>query len=135
MMAQLRAITFDVSPEGPQRRAIQSTAPVEWSWLVRSRAAGRQDVVIELDIPAVVNGTVSEISTDVLQNLPITIQVEGSVTPPPVATPGTFWTSVSKSIADNSGPIIIALIGLAGTLIGILVKTRSDSTGSKRQRK
>lgn len=139
MIAELRAITFTTSPPGPQRRAVQSTTPVEWSWLARSQAAGRQDLDIELAIPAVVNGTVSEISTDVLQNLPVTIQVDTPVTPTPVVraspTPDAFWSGVAKSIADNTGPIIIALIGLAGTVIGILVTTRSEKNAPRRPRK
>lgn len=139
MIAELRAITFTTSPPGPQQRSVQTTTPVEWSWLARSQAAGSQDLGIELSIPAVVNGTVSVITTDVLQNLSLTIQVDTPATPTPVArptpTPDPFWSSVSKSIAENTGPIIIALIGLAGTIIGILVKIRSDSNGPRRTRK
>lgn len=139
MIAELRAITFTTSPPGPQQRSVQTTTPVEWSWLARSQAAGSQDLGIELSIPAVVNGTVSEITTDVLQNLSLTIQVDTPATPTPVArptpTPDPFWSSVSKSIAENTGPIIIALIGLAGTIIGILVKTRADANERRKTRK
>lgn len=139
MIAELRAITFTTSPPGPQQRSVQTTTPVEWAWLARSQAAGSQDLGIELSIPAVVNGTVSEITTDVLQNLSLTIQVDTPATPTPAAlptpTPDLFRSTVSKSIAENTGPIIIALIGLAGTIIGILVKIRSDSNGPRRTRK
>jgi hypothetical protein len=136
MIAELRAITFTTSPLGPQRRAVQTTTPVEWSWLALSQAPGSQDIGIELSIPSVVNGTVSEITTDVLQNLTLTIKVDEPATPTPAArptpTPDSFWSGVSKSVAENMGPIIIALIGLAGTIIGLLVKARADANAEKK---
>ncbi len=120
MVAELRAITFTVNPMGPQRRALQATNAIEWSWLVRADAAGSQQLALELAIPAIVDGTISEITTSVLQDLPIVIQVAA-----PTPTPPSFTDNISKSLADNAGAIAIALIGLAGTIVGIVWKKRT----------
>ena len=131
MLAELRALTFGITPTGPQRRAVESVTPVEWSWLANARTAGRQDLAIELSIPAIVDGVPSDLSTSVLDNIPLTIQVDMTVT----ATPDSFWSRVSKSLADNAGAIFIALIGLVGTAIGILVKVRSDAQEREKAKK
>jgi len=44
----------------------------------------------------------------------------------PTPTPVPFGEQLGESIVNNSGAIIVALIGLIGTLVGILVKMRSD---------
>ncbi len=135
MFAELRALRFDTSPTGPQKRSIDATSTTAvWHWLVSPKAAGRQDLSIELAIPAIVSGSASELSTNVLQNLPIFIQVQ---TPEP--TPAPLTNRLLDSIVNNSGAIIVALIGLIGTLVGILVKLRSDQSkadeaGSKKHR-
>jgi biopolymer transport protein ExbB/TolQ len=38
-----------------------------------------------------------------------------------------------QSIANNSGAIIVALIGLLGTIIGIVVKMRADKAEEKKK--
>ncbi len=122
MFAQLRALRFDVSPTGSQKRSIDSTSTtVTWNWLVSPKAIGRQDLSIELGIPAIVNGSASELNTDVLQNIPISIQVN-ALAPTPVP----LTNRLADSIVNNTGSILVALIGLIGTLIGILIKLRSD---------
>ncbi len=122
MFAELRALRFDTSPTGPQKRSIDATSTTAvWHWLVSPEAAGRQDLSIELAIPAIVSGSASELSTNVLQNLPIFIQVQ---TPEP--TPAPLTNRLLDSIVNNSGAIIVALIGLIGTLVGILVKLRAE---------
>lgn len=124
MIAELRAVTFVVAPTGPQRRDFQAAALMEWSWLVNAKMAGEQDLAISLQIPAIINGSGSEFSTSPLADIPVTIRVDA----PPVNTPpASFWEIAAKSIADNTGPLLIALIGLIGTLIGILIKLRSDA--------
>ena len=123
MIAELRALQFTIDKPGPIRRNIESSnTTIEWRWLSSPRATGRQDLAIELSIPTIVNGVLSELSTSVLQDLTLVIQVQ----PPAPTPPPPFLTRVGDSIVNNMGAIAVALIGLIGTLIGILVKTRSD---------
>ncbi len=124
MIAELRTVTFVVAPTGPQRRDLQSSSTVEWSWLVNSKSAGQQDLFISLQIPAIVNGVPSEIGTNPLEDIPLTIRVDAAPAASP--TPASFWEIAAKSIADNTGPIVIALIGLIGTIVGILLKMQYD---------
>ncbi len=131
MIAELRAVTFTVAPTGRQRRDLLSSSTVEWSWLVNSKAAGQQDLSIALQIPAIVNGVPSEISTNPLEEIPVSIRVDAV----PVNTPpATLWEMAMKSIADNTGPILIAIIGLVGTIVGILIKSYFDSKEHERRR-
>jgi hypothetical protein len=127
MVAELRTLSFDVDKKGQIRREIKPNVEVLWDWLISPRKVGRQELAIEISIPAVVNGIDSELMT--LQDLPIAIVVQE---PPPPST----WDRISESIADNAGAIIVALIGLIGTLIGIVYKLRSDqgSAGSKKSK-
>lgn len=124
MLAELRAVTFAVAPTGPQRRDLLSSSTVEWSWLVNSKSAGQQDLSISLQVPAIVNGVPSELGTNPLEDIPVTIRVDAA---PVNNSPASLWETAMKSIADNTGPIVIALIGLVGTMIGILIKSYYDS--------
>lgn len=127
MIAELRGLKIDVKPTGAQRRTVDPTKEVIWDWLVSPTVIGKQDLSLELSIPAIVNGVESEISTDVLKNLVFTIDVV-KVEPSPIS-------RITDSIIDNAGPILVALIGLIGTIIGIVVKMRSDKPKSTRSSK
>ncbi|HEX7587382.1 MAG TPA: hypothetical protein VF478_03620, partial [Anaerolineae bacterium] len=119
MIAELRTLSFQVDKPGPIRRDVSTNNPATWDWIVSPRSPGRQELAIEISIPAVINGVDSELST--LQDVPLAIDVQS-----PVPTPVPFGDRVGESIVNNSGAIIVALIGLIGTLIGILMKIRSD---------
>jgi hypothetical protein len=119
MIAELRTLSFDVDKPGPIRRDVSPSVPVTWDWLVSPRSTGRQELAIEISIPAVINGVDSELST--LQDVPVAIVVQS-----PTPTPVPLGDRLGESIANNSGAILVALIGLIGTLVGILVKMRSD---------
>ena len=119
MIAELRTLSFQVDKPGPIRRDVSPNIPVTWDWLVSPRSAGRQELAIEISIPAVINGVDSELST--LQDVSVAIEVQL-----PTPTPVPFGERLGESMVNNSGAIIVALIGLLGTLIGLLVKTRSD---------
>jgi hypothetical protein len=123
MIAELRALKFDVKPTGAQRRTVDPKKEVIWDWLVSPTTPGKHDLSLELSIPAIVSGVESEISTDVLKNLVFTIAVT-QVQP-------SLLSRIMDSIADNAGPLLVALIGLIGTIIGIIVKTRSEKPKSK----
>jgi hypothetical protein len=128
MIAELRALTFDIDRPGPQRRDVQANAPITWDWIINPRSVGQQELSIEISSPVVVNGADTQMSTSVLQNLPIIVQVQ-PVAPTPAPS---FTDRVGESIVNNSGAIIIALIGLLGTIIGILVKMNSESPKGKK---
>ena len=119
MIAELRTLSFQVDKPGPIRRDVTPNIPVTWDWLVSPRSPGQQDLAIEISIPAVINGVDSELTT--LQDVPLMIQVQS---PAPTQVP--FGERLGESLVNNSGAIIVALIGLVGTLIGILVKMRAD---------
>ena len=120
MIAELRTLSFQVDKPGPIRRDMAPNVPATWNWLVSPRSAGRQELAIEISIPAVINGVDTELTTT-LQDLPLAILVEL-----PTPTPVPLGERLGDSIVNNSGAIVVALIGLVGTLIGILVKMRAD---------
>ena len=124
MFAELRALNFDIEPKGRQRRSVEANKTAEWIWVVSPRTIGRHELAIEVSIPAVVDGVDSELTTDVLQNLPVTIQVQAPIVPTP--TPVPLTTRITDSIVNNAGAIIVALIGLVGTVIGLVIKAKSD---------
>ncbi len=127
MIAELHAIKFDVKPAGPQRRNVDPTKEVTWDWVISPLAAGHQEVSIELSIPAVVNGVESQLSTDVLKNLAFTIDVQ--------AVQPSLWSRILDSIAGNAGAILVALIGLLGTILGIVAKMQADKKSARASRK
>lgn len=130
MYAELRTLAFDVDKTGPVRRDISSTTPAVWDWIISPRSPGQQALAIEISIPAVVNGVGSELAT--LQDVPLVVNVQS---PAPTRVP--LAERVGESITNNAGAIIVALIGLVGTLVGVLVKLRTDEAkdAGKKSRK
>ncbi len=122
MFAELRAVNFDFEPKGIQKRLIQQNQEMVWSWNIAPRAAGAQSLSLELSIPIIVGGNASDLS--VLQNLPFAINVQAL---PPLS----LTDQILKSIADNAGAILVALIGLFGTLIGLRAKARADAKDAR----
>ncbi|MCI0474875.1 MAG: hypothetical protein L0Y55_01390 [Anaerolineales bacterium] len=117
MFAELRALTFDVDQKGPVRRIVETNKPVEWAWVVQPRVVGRQELTIELAIPMIVNGVNTEMSTHVLQDLTVAIQVAAQpivLTP----TPRSAADRIGDSMIENSGALLAAFIGIFGTLLG-----------------
>lgn len=123
MIAELRALKFDVKPTGALRRTVDPRKEVMWDWLISPTTPGKHDLSLELAIPAIINGVDSELSTDVLKNLVFTIDV--------VPVEPSRLSRILDSIVDNAGPLLIALIGLLGTLIGIIVKVQSDKKSAR----
>lgn len=124
MYAQLRALAFAIDQPAQLVRTVDGSKEISWDWIVQPKSVGRQDLAIEISIPIIRNGTTTEITTDVLQNVPLTITV--LTTPPPTATPQALGSRITDSIINNSGAIFVALIGLIGTVLGIWVKARMD---------
>lgn len=117
MFAELRALTFDVDQKGPVRRIVEANKPVEWAWVVQPRVVGRQELTIELAIPMIVNGVNTEMSTHVLQDLTVAIQVAAQpIMPTP--TPRSATDRIGDSMIENSGALLAAFIGIFGTLLG-----------------
>ena len=121
MFAELRALTFDMDQKGPVRRIVESNKPVEWAWVVRPLAAGRQELTVELTIPMIVNGVNTEMNTHVLQDLTVVIQVAAQPTlPAPTQTPAprSITDRISDSMVENSGRLLAAIIGVIGAILG-----------------
>jgi hypothetical protein len=121
MYAELRALTFEIDQKGPVRRIVESNKPVEWVWVVRPLAAGRQELTIELSIPMIVNGVNTEMSTHVLQDLTVALQVAAQPTMPaplPTATPKSVGDRIGDSMVEHSGALLASIIGVVGALIG-----------------
>ena len=117
MFAELRALTFDMDQKGPVRRIVESNKPVEWAWVVRPLAAGRQELTVELTSPMIVNGVNTEMSTHVLQDLTVAIQVAAQP-PAPTQTPRSAADRIADSMIENSGALLAALIGVVGAILG-----------------
>ncbi len=120
MLAELRAVNFDIDLKGPQRRDLRATDAVTWTWVISPRVAGAQTLSLEIAIPAVIGGNTAELS--VLQSIPLSVQVDA-----PKPTPVPLGDQIAKSIADNAGAIIVALIGLLGTMLGLWAKGRAGN--------
>jgi hypothetical protein len=117
MFAELRALAFDADQKGPVRRIVEANKPVEWAWVAQPRAPGRHELTIELSIPMIVNGVNTEMSTHVLQDLTVAIQVAAQ----PIvstATPRSTTDRIGDSMIEHSGALLAALIGICGTLLG-----------------
>jgi hypothetical protein len=102
---------------------VESNKPVEWRWIVRPRAAGRQDLVLELSIPVIINGVTSELSTSVLQDLRLTILVNASLAATaltPAPSTETLTQRIIDSMIDNTGALAAAAIGVCGTVLTVL---------------
>lgn len=120
MFAELRALAFEVDQKGPVRRILEANKTVEWVWVLRPLIAGRHELTIELSIPVIINGVTTEYSTQVLQDLTLSIQV----TEPPLPTPRPITDRIGDSIIEHSGAIIAALIGILSTLLGAFLAMR-----------
>jgi len=127
MYAQLRAVSFDIDQRGATSRIVESGKSVEWIWAVKPTAPGRQELVIELSIPIIINGVRSELSTHVLSDLSLAIQVNAPPPPTPVPTP-TLSDRIMDSMVNNTGAIVVALIGVLGTIIGGIIALRKRSS-------
>lgn len=123
MIAELRALKFDVQPTGAQRRTVDPKKEAIWDWLISPTTPGKHDLSLELSIPAIINGVDSQLSTDVLKNLVFTVEVQ--------ALQPSLWSRILDSMVDHAGPLLVALIGLIGTIIGILVKIQSDKKSTR----
>lgn len=123
MNAQLFAIGFDVIPPGRTQQLVDTSSPANWSWVIKAKEPGRQEMALTISIPAVVNGEDSELTKN-LQDLSIVIDVK--------AQPVSLTDQILNSIANNSGAIVVALIGLFGTIFGIIVKMRADKESQKK---
>lgn len=117
MFAELRALAFDVDQKGPVRRNLEANKPVEWAWVVQPRALGRHELTIELSVPMIVNGVDTQMSTHILQDLTVAIQVTAQPELP-TPTPRSTVDRIGDSLIEHSGAIIAALIGIFGTLLG-----------------
>jgi hypothetical protein len=115
MLAQLRATAFDIDPKQVLTRIIQSGKTAEWVWVIKPTMAGRHELLIELSIPIIINGVAAEMSTHVLQDLTVTIQVNAPI---PTAVPTVPLSQrITDSMVNNAGAIVAALIGIIGTIL------------------
>lgn len=126
MYAQLRAVSFDIDQKQPTSRIIESGKSAEWIWAVKPVAPGRHELVIELSIPIILNGVKSELSTHVLSDLTLAIQVNAPPAPTVIPTP-VLADRILDSMVNNAGAIVAATIGVVGTLIGGFFALRKKS--------
>jgi len=126
MNAQLFAIGFEVNPAGRVQQVVDTSSPANWSWVIVAKQSGRQELALTISIPAVVNGADSELTKN-LQDLSIVIDVQAQK-----VAPVSLTDQILQSIANNSGAIVVALIGLLGTILGIIIKMRSDKDNQKK---
>ena len=111
MQAKLIGVGFDVvGTESIQE--VNSDKLTKWSWSVKPKAEGQQDLFIDITIPIVEDGQIKRVVTN-FSLRPVHIDVQKS------------YATLFREILPN---IITGFLGLAGVIIGIIVnrKRRED---------
>lgn len=110
MGAVLSGAGFDITANGESEKLIVSDRPTEWSWTIKPKSEGRNQLVVEIFVPVKIKGTEKILSTS-LKNISADI-------------------TVNKSILDRINeliPVLIpALLGLVGVIIGLYAKKQAD---------
>ena len=107
MQAKLIGVGFDiVGTESIQE--VNSDNITKWSWLVRPKAEGQQDLFINITIPIVEDGQIKRVVTN-FSLRPVHIDVQKS------------YATLFREILPN---IITGFLGLAGVIIGIIVNRK-----------
>lgn len=75
MSAELIGSGFEISSNDSSQKVILSNAPVEWMWSIRPKDAGSHSLTIVISIPVVIDEQRNILSTHVLQNIPVVIEV------------------------------------------------------------
>ena len=109
MQANLIGVGFDiVGIESIQE--VNSDNITKWSWLVRPKAEGQQDLFINITIPIVEDGQIKRVVTN-FSLRPVHIDVQKS------------YATLFREILPN---IITGFLGLVGVLIGIIVNRKRN---------
>ena len=75
MNAELIGSGFDISANGSPQKVILSNAPVEWMWSIKPKETGTHSLHVVISIPVVIDEQRNILSTHVLQNIPVRIEV------------------------------------------------------------
>jgi hypothetical protein len=109
MQAKLIGVGFDiVGTESIQE--VNSDNITKWSWLVRPKAEGQQDLFINITIPIVEDGQIKRVVTN-FSLRPVHIDVQKS------------YATLFREILPN---IITGFLGLVGVIIGIIVNRKRN---------
>ena len=107
MQAKLIGVGFDiVGTESIQE--VNSDKLTKWSWSVKPKAEGQQDLFIDITIPIVEDGQIKRVVTN-FSLRPVHIDVQKS------------YATLFREILPN---IITGFLGLAGVIIGIIVNRK-----------
>ena len=103
MQAELLGAGFDITSNDKIEKIIFSDRPTEWIWTIKAKDEGSQLLVVQISIPAIVDGIEKPISSP-LKNVPAEIKVT---------------KSFNKQISDAFPYLIPSLIGLLGVSLSI----------------
>lgn len=145
MIAELKGVNFEILPDGPPEKPITSHQPVEWIWNITPKSSGRQNLVLSISIPVILDESRDVISTHPLKNIPFEIIVEVIPTPVPSKTPTptqtplpTFTPTPPSALArieekfiENSTSVFAAILVFIGGLFTVYASIQN----SKRQAK
>ena len=75
MNAELIGSGFDISANSSPQKVILSDTPVEWMWSIKPKETGAHSLQLVISIPVIIDEQRDILSTHVLQNIPVRIEV------------------------------------------------------------
>ena len=112
MQAKLIGVGFDII--GTERiQEVNSDKITKWSWSVKPKAEGQQDLFIDVTIPIVEDGQIKRVVTN-FSLRPVHIDVQKS------------YATLFREILPN---IVSGFLGLVGVIIGIIVNRKRKEEG------
>lgn len=117
MTAQLSGDDFEIAPEGPQKRILTSTHPVEWRWIVTPQRSGTHNLRLRLAV-VLAEGPDVPLIPEVTFDETITVQVH------PLHTTTRLLKTV-QGILATTGLTVAAFIG------GVYRLTRRKRRGAE----
>ena len=109
MQAKLIGVGFDIV--GTERiQEVNSDKITKWSWTVKPKTEGQQDLFIDITIPIVEDGQIKRVVTN-FSLRPVHIDVQKS------------YATLFREILPN---IITGFLGLVGVIIGIIINRKRN---------
>lgn len=106
MGAELIGSGFEISSNDSSQKVILSGTPVVWMWSIRPKEPGTHSLTVVISIPVVIDDERNILSTHVLQNIPVEIEVTE-----------TFASKLAAALPW----LIPVLITVLGGLIGLFL--------------
>lgn len=133
--AELTGSDFDIIADGQPQRYVLSQGGAGWAWTVRPRSLGKHALLLQIGIPVVIDQAKELLGVQALRNIPIEVQVVSApptattaptptLVPTATSTPLPALTRISEKLIENSQLVVVAIIGLVGTLATLYANSR-----------